>query len=153
MTASAEAVTAGGYILDTAWHAERERLDSITRLYDPTTLALCKRLGATHGWRCADVAPAPEASRSRSARSSRRWDRGGARCGHALSRPDRHPAAAGRLLRRDSRVAAGGPFDLVHARLLLEHLVERDAVLESMVQATRRGGWVLIEDFDWSTAW
>jgi SAM-dependent methyltransferase len=43
-------------------------------------------------------------------------------------------------------------FDLVHARLLLEHLAQRDAVLTALVRATRPGGWVLIEDFDWSTA-
>jgi hypothetical protein len=43
-------------------------------------------------------------------------------------------------------------FDLVHARLLLEHLVQRDIILTALVRATRPGGWVLIEDFDWSTA-
>jgi SAM-dependent methyltransferase len=45
-----------------------------------------------------------------------------------------------------------GQFDFVHARLLLEHLPQRDAVLAAMVRATKPGGWVLIEDFDWSTA-
>jgi SAM-dependent methyltransferase len=43
-------------------------------------------------------------------------------------------------------------FDLVHARLLLEHLAQRDRVLSALVQAARPDGWVLIEDFDWSTA-
>jgi SAM-dependent methyltransferase len=43
-------------------------------------------------------------------------------------------------------------FDLVHARLLLEHLPERDAVLAAMAHAAKPGAWVLIEDFDWATA-
>jgi SAM-dependent methyltransferase len=43
-------------------------------------------------------------------------------------------------------------FDLVHARLLLEHLPARDEVLANMIDATKPGGWVLVEDFDWVTA-
>jgi hypothetical protein len=43
-----------GYALDSAWHAERERLDSLTSLYDPGTLHLCERLGLAEGWRCLD---------------------------------------------------------------------------------------------------
>jgi SAM-dependent methyltransferase len=44
-----------GYALDSAWHAERERLDSLTSLYDPGTLRLCERLGLTGGWHCLDA--------------------------------------------------------------------------------------------------
>ncbi len=40
----------------------------------------------------------------------------------------------------------------MHARLLLEHLPERDAVLASLVRAVRPGGWLLVEDLDWATA-
>jgi SAM-dependent methyltransferase len=45
-----------------------------------------------------------------------------------------------------------GRYDLVHARLVLEHLPQRDAVLRSMAAALRPGGWLLVEDFDWATA-
>ena len=45
-----------------------------------------------------------------------------------------------------------GRFDLVHARLVLEHLPERDRVLRALAAAVRPGGWLLVEDFDWSTA-
>src|SRR3954462_11980557 len=44
-----------GYALDPAWHAERDRLDSLTSLYDPRTLALCERLGLAPGWNCLDA--------------------------------------------------------------------------------------------------
>jgi SAM-dependent methyltransferase len=40
-------------------------------------------------------------------------------------------------------------FDLVHARLLLEHLRERDAVLRKLVKSLRPGGWLVIEDVDY----
>ncbi|MFI5268172.1 MAG: class I SAM-dependent methyltransferase [Chloroflexota bacterium] len=39
-------------------------------------------------------------------------------------------------------------FDLVHARLVLEHLPEREQALQKMARALRPGGWVLIEDMD-----
>ncbi|MBB5792460.1 SAM-dependent methyltransferase [Streptomyces caelestis] len=41
-----------------------------------------------------------------------------------------------------------GPFDLVHARLVLVHVAERDAALRAMRQALRPGGWLLVEDAD-----
>lgn len=43
-------------------------------------------------------------------------------------------------------------FDLIHARLLLEHLPERDFVLEKLVRALRPGGWIVIEDVDYVSA-
>src|SRR5947209_1075584 len=41
-------------------------------------------------------------------------------------------------------------FDLVHARLVLEHLPRREDVLDRLVGALRPGGWLLIEDYDWT---
>ncbi len=40
-------------------------------------------------------------------------------------------------------------YDLVHVRLVLEHLLERDAVLEKLVAALRPGGWIVVEDVDY----
>lgn len=42
-------------------------------------------------------------------------------------------------------------FDLIHARLVLEHLAQRNDVLDHLVAALRPGGWLLIEDYDWSS--
>jgi SAM-dependent methyltransferase len=145
-------ITSAGYVLDSAWHAERARLDSLTSLYDWRTLALCERLGLRPGWDCLDV---------------------GAGTGSlALALAERvGPAGRVTALDVDTRflepfadelhvvsadvtaepLPAGG-FDLVHARLLLEHLPQRDAVLRSLAGALRPGGWLLVEDFDWATA-
>lgn len=41
-----------------------------------------------------------------------------------------------------------GPFDLVHARLVLVHAAERETALRTMVRALRPGGWLLVEDAD-----
>lgn len=142
-----------GYALDSAWHAERARLDSLTALYDPNTLALCERLGLQPGWRCLDVGAgtgtltqalaervAPSGSVAALDVDTRFLDR--------LAGPHLEPVA----FDVTERPLEPAEFDLVHARLLLEHLPARGEVLASMIRATRPGGWVLVEDFDWATA-
>jgi SAM-dependent methyltransferase len=44
-------------------------------------------------------------------------------------------------------VPSGG-FDLIHARLVLEHLPEPAAVIGKLTSALRAGGWLLLEDAD-----
>ena len=44
--------------------------------------------------------------------------------------------------------APEGEFDLVHARLVLVHVTDRQAALDAMVAALRPGGWLFIEDAD-----
>lgn len=42
----------------------------------------------------------------------------------------------------------GGPFDLIHARLVLLHVPERRRVLRRLARALVPGGWLLVEEFD-----
>jgi SAM-dependent methyltransferase len=44
--------------------------------------------------------------------------------------------------------APEGPFDLVHARLVLTDVPRRDDALRRMAGALRPGGWLVVEDFD-----
>lgn len=39
---------------------------------------------------------------------------------------------------------AGGPFDLIHARLVLTHLPQREQVLRDLVGALAPGGWLVL---------
>jgi SAM-dependent methyltransferase len=43
---------------------------------------------------------------------------------------------------------AAGEFDLVHARLVLEHLADPAAAMATLVGALRLGGWLLLESSD-----
>jgi SAM-dependent methyltransferase len=55
-------------------------------------------------------------------------------------------------VRRHNVVEAELPeasFDLIHARLLFEHLPPRTQVLARLVASLKPGGWMLIEDLDW----
>lgn len=141
------------YLLDPAWHAERDRLNSLTQLYDPATMALIGRLGLPPGARCAEV---------------------GAGTGSVAELLARHVGPAGHVLAIDTDTRflepladatitvarqdvtaeplPPGQFDLIHARLLLEHLPQRDDVLAALAQGLAPGGWLLIEDLDWATA-
>jgi ubiquinone/menaquinone biosynthesis C-methylase UbiE len=141
------------YALDSAWHAERDRLDSLTRLYDAGTLEVVDRLGVAGGWHCLDVGAGTGSLAQKLA------DRV-APSGHVTA-VDVDTRFLGPLASEHVHVEQAdvtrdpfpdGGFDLVHARLLLEHLPQRDVVLAAMVRAAKAGGWVLIEDFDWSTA-
>jgi 2-polyprenyl-3-methyl-5-hydroxy-6-metoxy-1,4-benzoquinol methylase len=141
------------YTLDQAWHAERDRLNSLTALYDRPTIELCRHLGLAPGWRCAEV---------------------GAGTGSIAEQLAGEVGPTGLVLAVDvdtrfveplqSDVLAvaqidvtdtdlpSGPFDLIHARLVLEHLPSRDDVLARLSSQLAPGGWLLIEDFDWATA-
>ena len=153
MSATIEPTAPSGYALDPSWHAERERLSSITGLYDPGTLAMCERLGLTEGWHCLDVGAGTGSLVELLAEHV-----GDGGCVLAVDVDTRflEPVAGPRVSVRRWDVTADplprDGFDLVHARLLLEHLPQRDAVLQSMAGAVRPGGWLLVEDFDWSTA-
>jgi SAM-dependent methyltransferase len=41
-----------------------------------------------------------------------------------------------------------GAFDLVHARLVLMHLPEREQALARMISALKPGGWLIDEEYD-----
>jgi hypothetical protein len=41
-----------------------------------------------------------------------------------------------------------GPWDLIHERLVLQHVPARVEVLDRIVAALAPGGWVVLEDFD-----
>src|SRR3954452_9086541 len=142
-----------GYALDQAWHAERDRLDSLTSLYDERTLELCERLGLSAGWECLD---AGAGTGSLAAALAERVGPTGRVTALDADARFLAPLASERLTVVEADLVDGelpvGEFDLVHARLVLEHLPARDRVLDRLAAALRPGGRLLIEDFDWSTA-
>ena len=114
---------------------------------------MCERLGLAAGWHCLD---AGAGTGSLAAALAERVGPSGTVT--ALDSDTRFvaPLRSDRLVVVESDLTDGdlpvGRFDLVHARLVLEHLPERDRVLAALAAAVRPGGWLLIEDFDWSTA-
>lgn len=141
------------YLLDPSWYAERDRLNSLTQLYDPTTMALIEQLKLPAGARCAEVGAG---TGSVAELLAARLGDGGNVLAVDTDTRFLEPLASARITvaRQDitSTPLVAGQFDLVHARLLLEHLPQRDAVLASLAAALAPGGWLLVEDLDWASA-
>ena len=140
-----------GYAYDQGWKDERARLAGIEALWDPGTRALLAAHGAVPG---ASVLEA------------------GAGGGSVVEWLASQVAPDGRVLAVDIDVRFVEPlrsttvevrqadlvadelpeaaFDLVHSRMVLEHLAERDAVLDKLVRSLRPGGTLVVEDYDWT---
>ncbi len=138
-----------GYLLDNAETAAGVRLEALAAVFDPATFRHLSDLGTGPGWRCWEVGAGGP--------SVPRWLGERVAPGGRVLATDLDvtwtAAAAGSLVevRRHAVVAEPPPedgFDLIHARLLLVHLPEREQVLSSLVAALRPGGWLLVEDAD-----
>ena len=129
---------------------EHRRLTALTQLFDPATRRLLRHIGVTRGWRCLEVAAGTG--------SVAAWlaDRVGPE-GEVYAR-DVDLSHLGQLppsvayaehdIVTDSLPAA--TFDVVHTRLLLEHLSGRETALARMAAAVRPGGYVLVEEAEMS---
>ncbi|MFG2651392.1 methyltransferase domain-containing protein [Streptomyces sp. NPDC048436] len=138
-----------GYLLDNRQVEAGARFDALSALFDASTFRHFESVGIDKGWRCWEVgAGGPTVCA---------WlaERVGPR-GRVLatdidvSWTETAAAEGVEVLRHDVALdkPPAGPFDLIHARLVLVHVADRDAALRSMVQALRPGGRLLIEDAD-----
>jgi SAM-dependent methyltransferase len=138
---------AEGYLLDNAQPEAGARFDALATLLDPTTFRHVDALGIGVGWHCWEVGAG--------GRSVPEWlaSRVGAE-GRVLATDidvSWLPADATFEARRHDIGVDPPPdetFDLVHARLVLVHVPQRDAALRSLVQSLKPGGWLLLEDAD-----
>lgn len=125
------------------------RSEAFSTLFDPTTFRHIERLGIGPGWRCWEV---------------------GAGGTSVVSWLAKRVGPTGRVLATDADISwhtsaarppvevrihdvgaegpPGGGFDLVHARLVLGRVADRELALGSMIRALRPGGRLLIEETD-----
>jgi SAM-dependent methyltransferase len=136
------------YAYDQEWKDERERLAGIERLWDPGSRALMERLGVGAGWRCLEVGAGGG--------SMAEWLSHGVGAVTAADVSTRfldaidRPNVEVRKLDILADDLPHGEFDLVYARLVVEHLGR--PALERMVPALKPGGVLLLEDYDWAAA-
>jgi SAM-dependent methyltransferase len=144
-------MTPGTYVPDQQWHQERERLAAMEDLWDPGTKAVIDGLGVAPGWRCIEVGAG--------AGSIAAWLADRVAPGGEVLATDLSLAHIGTLRRPNLHVRVHdiltdplpeGRFDLVHARLVVEHLGR--SALNRMVPPLRSDGWLVIEAHDWAGA-
>jgi trans-aconitate methyltransferase len=131
-----------------------DQLDSLERFLDPVTTrriaeidlrsgARCWEIGAGAGsiaaWLAAQAGPTGEV-----VATDINTDRMGYL--HALDNV--------LVVRHDITTLAppleGEPYDLIHARLVLLHLPQREHILRSLVTHLAPGAWLLVEELDWT---
>ena len=125
------------------------RFESLAALFNPVTCRHLDALGITAGWRCWEVGAG---AASIAQWMSSRVGPSGKVLATDVDVSWTAQAAGGNIEVREHDVAADDPpegrFDLVHARLVLFHVPERERALTHMVRTLGPGGWLLIEDFD-----
>jgi len=137
------------YLLDNAAREARGRFDALSALFDRGTICHLENRGVRAGWQCLEVGGG-----------------GGSIAAWLATRV----GPTGRVLVTDvdprfleplhvpsvevlvhnivTDFLPEGAFDLIHARLVLIHLPEREKVLARLVAALRPGGWLVDEELD-----
>src|SRR4051794_5333735 len=144
-------MTQSGYVYDQAWEHERARLAGIEALWDPGTQALLARNGARQGARVLEAGAGGG--------SVVEWLAGQVGQDGRVLAVDLDVRFVQRLAsaRVEGREAdlltdelGDADYDVVHSRMVLEHLAESDLVLTKLVHCLRPGGVIVIEDYDWT---
>jgi len=142
------------YALDNAWRKARERLSGLETVFDPGTIRHLADRGVGAGWRCLEIGGG---GGSIAAWLSERVGPTGRVLATDIDTRFLEPLVADHpnleVRRHDIAVEdlPEGAFDLVHARMVLEHLPGRDAALGRMAGALAAGGWLVVESIDFRT--
>lgn len=137
------------YVFDNAHEETRERFPALSDLYDDETIRCLQAIGVASGWQCLEVAAGGG--------SIAQWLAGQVGTSGRVLATDldtrfleslADPAIEVRQhdIARDP--SPDRAFDLVHARLILVHLPERELALAKMVGALKPSGWLVCEEFD-----
>ncbi len=131
---------------------ELSRLRLLETMLDPMTLTVLDQIGIGSTWRCLEIG----AGAGSIARDLARRAIGGDVVATDLDvrfLPRDVPNLT--VLQHDitSDELPGEAFDLIHARMVLEHIPARDDVLRRLVTWLAPGGWICVEGIDDSTSW
>lgn len=137
------------YLLENAKREAAVRFAALSSLFDPGTLRQFDACGMTLGWRCWEVgAGGPSLVRKMAGLVGR--------TGRVLATDidtsrlaeveEENVEIRGHDVAQD--FPSSNAFDLVHARLVLVHVKDRERAFENMLAALKPGGWLVIEDAD-----
>jgi SAM-dependent methyltransferase len=133
-----------GYLLDNAQREAGVRFGALSELFDASTFRHFERVGLDNGWHCWEVGAGGDSVPS--------WlaARGASVLATDLDTSWLPDGAPYEVLRHDvgTEPPPAGPFDLVHARLVLVHVPQRAEALAAMVSVLKPGGWLLLEEAD-----
>jgi SAM-dependent methyltransferase len=137
------------YLFKNAGRETSARFAALSAMYDPGTISHLKNCGVGEGWRCLEVGGGGG--------SIAAWlaDRVGPTGRVLVTDADPRFLEALEIPNLEVRKhdIANDPlpeksFDLVHARMVLLHVPQREKALERMIAALKPGGWIIDEEFD-----
>jgi SAM-dependent methyltransferase len=152
------------YVFNPTWERETERLRTNEAIWDPGTFERFDRLGVAPGWSCLEIGAGYG--------SAAAWlaERVGPGFGVTRSRLAERATPVGRVVAMDLETGRldwlaergvevwrhdlrtdelpRGTFDLIHARMLVQHLPDRKAAVDRMIEALSPGGVLFLEDTD-----
>ncbi|GAA4227966.1 ubiquinone/menaquinone biosynthesis C-methylase UbiE [Streptosporangium album] len=135
------------YVFDNDGSHSTDQHRYLAELLDPLTSERLGQTGVTDGWNCLEVGAGGGSVALWLAERV-------APTGRVLAtdiKPGLIPIRPGLTVARHDIVndpLPSGTFDLIHARLVLSHLPERQRVLERLHAALRPGGWLQIDEVD-----
>jgi len=144
-------MTSEEYLFDNDWKMARERLAALERDRDYATIRCLEAISVAARWRCLEIGGGGG--------SIAAWlcERVGS-MGTVLATDTNtrflaaldYPWLEVRTHNVITDTLPAAKFDLVHTRLVLTHLPERERVLEKLAKAVKVGGWLLVEEPDFS---
>jgi SAM-dependent methyltransferase len=138
-----------GYVLVNSGKQAPTRFAGLSAIYDPGTVRHLEHLGVRSGWHCLEIGAGSG--------TIAKWlaHRVGS-TGHVLAtdldtrflEPLKGPNLQVRRHNIGTDPLPPAAFDLIHTRLVLMHVPQRDAALAQMISSLKPGGWLLIEEYD-----
>ena len=137
------------YLLTNAQEETVARFDALEEAFDELTTGHLRRIGVAPGWRCLELGAGGGSVAAWLATQV-------GPAGHVVAtdldvsrfRPHSFDQLEVHRLDLVTDELPAGPWDLIHERLVLQHVPARMQVLDRMVAALAPGGWIVLEDFD-----
>lgn len=140
---------AAEYVFDPIWDQETERLRTNEAIWDPGTFERFERIGVRAGWSCLEIGAGFGTAAS--------WLAGRVVPGGTVVATDLEVGRLDWLAARGVEVwqhdlrtdkLPSESFDLVHTRMVVQHLPDREAAVARMIDSLAPGGWLFLEDTD-----
>jgi SAM-dependent methyltransferase len=142
------------YVFGNDSEGERARIDALEEFLDPGTIRILDAIGVDNGWHCLEIGAGGGSIAS--------WLAGRVGSVGKVVATDLHTRLLEGMktysnmeVRRHDVVQDALPdreFNLIHARLVLEHIPQRDSVWPNLVRSLRPGGWLVVESVDYASA-